>query len=125
MRANHFLMLSVFLLGPFYFSAQHGASPSPSVQKYVRVNALKVALEHARDRRHRTSALEDQNAVIEKGKITARRQVWTSPQPRGQREEKILATAEDSRSLALVLRDCILQVFPRLFPSDRPHPAVR
>src|ERR1700678_3768384 len=38
---------------------------------------------------------------------------------------EILISAEDWRSLALVRRDCILQVFPRLFPSGRPHPAVR
>jgi hypothetical protein len=40
-------------------------------------------------------------------------------------EAEILVTAEDLRSLALVLRDCILQVFPRLFPSGRLRPAVR
>ena len=39
-------------------------------------------------------------------------------------EEEILVTAEDLRSLALVLRDCILQVFPRLFPFGRLRPAV-
>ncbi len=40
-------------------------------------------------------------------------------------EKKISVIAEDSRLLALVPRDCILQVFPRLFPSGRLRPAVR
>jgi hypothetical protein len=38
---------------------------------------------------------------------------------------EILITAKDSGSLELVLHDCILQVFPRLFPSSHLRPAVR
>jgi imidazolonepropionase-like amidohydrolase len=72
MRANHFLILSVFLFVPFCVSAQQGASLSPPVQKYVRVNAPKVVLEHVRVIDGTGGPpVEDQNLVIEGGKITA------------------------------------------------------
>jgi hypothetical protein len=39
--------------------------------------------------------------------------------------KQILFIAEDSGSLAPVLSDCILQVFPQLFSSVCRHPAAR
>ena len=71
MRVNRFL-ICVFLLFPFCANAQQIVSLSPVVQKYVRVNAPKVVLEHVRVI-DGTGGLpiEDRNLVIERGKITA------------------------------------------------------
>ena len=71
MRVNLFL-ICVFLLFPFCANAQQIVSLSPVVQKYVRVNAPKVVLEHVRVI-DGTGGLpiEDRNLVIERGKITA------------------------------------------------------
>src|ERR1700719_3434141 len=72
MRVSRFLSLSVLLLLSFYTKGQQAVSLSPAVQKYVRVNAPRVVLEHVRviDGTGRPP-LEDQNVVIERGKITA------------------------------------------------------
>ncbi len=71
MRVNRFLIY-VFLLLPFCANAQQTASLSPLVQKYVRVNAPKIVLEHARVIDGTGGApVEDRNIVIERGKITA------------------------------------------------------
>ena len=72
MRVSRFLSLSVLLLLSFYTKGQQAVSLSPAVQKYVRVNAPRVILEHVRviDGTGRPT-LEDQNVVIEHGKITA------------------------------------------------------
>ena len=72
MRFHHFLILSVILALPLCANAQESASLSPPVQKYVRVKGPKVVLEHVRviDGTGR-QPLEDQNVVIERGKITA------------------------------------------------------
>jgi imidazolonepropionase-like amidohydrolase len=66
------LTLSAFLILPLYISAQPGSSLSPTVQKYVRVNTPRVMLEHVRviDGTGR-APVEDQNVVIEGGKIVA------------------------------------------------------
>jgi imidazolonepropionase-like amidohydrolase len=72
MHFHRFLMLSVFLALPWWANAQEAASLSPPVQKYVRVNAPKVVLAHVRvidGAGH--PPVEDQNVVIERGKITA------------------------------------------------------
>src|SRR5580693_10250148 len=71
MRVNRLLILSVFLLLPFHASAQQPAT-SPTVQKYVRVNAPRVVLEHVRviDGSGQPS-VEDQNIIIEHGKIAS------------------------------------------------------
>src|SRR5271170_3809337 len=71
MRVRHLLTLSLFLL-PVYISAQQSTSLFPPVQKYVRVNRSKIVLEHVRviDGTGRPS-VDDQNVVIEQGKITA------------------------------------------------------
>jgi hypothetical protein len=60
-----------FLLHPSVY-AQQVVSLSPLVQKYIRVNAPKVVLEHVRviDGTGRPP-VEDQNVVIEQGKITS------------------------------------------------------
>jgi imidazolonepropionase-like amidohydrolase len=72
MRFHRFLILSVVLVLPLRANAQEAASLSPPLQKYVRVNAPKVVLEHVRviDGTGRPP-VEDQNVVIERGKITA------------------------------------------------------
>jgi imidazolonepropionase-like amidohydrolase len=72
MRLNRRLTLYVFVYFSFYANAQQTASLSPTVQKYARVNAARVVLEHVRviDGTGRAS-VEDQNVVIEHGKITA------------------------------------------------------
>jgi len=73
MRVCRVLILSTF---PLYMLAsvngQQAASLSPLVQKYVRVNAPRVVLEHVRviDGTGQP-AVEDRNVVIERGKITA------------------------------------------------------
>jgi imidazolonepropionase-like amidohydrolase len=71
MRVRHFLTLSLLLL-PGYISAQQSASLSPPVQKYVRVGTARTVLDHVRivDGTGRPS-VDDQNVVIEQGKITA------------------------------------------------------
>jgi imidazolonepropionase-like amidohydrolase len=72
MRFNRFLILFAFLSLPLWANAQQAASLSPLVQKYVRVNTPRVVLEHVRviDGTGRPP-VEDQNVVIEQGKITA------------------------------------------------------
>src|ERR1700674_4988429 len=72
MRFNRFLILFAFLPLPLCANAQQAASLSPLVQKYVRVNTPRVVLEHVRviDGTGRPP-VEDQNVVIEQGKITA------------------------------------------------------
>jgi imidazolonepropionase-like amidohydrolase len=73
MRERRFLILYAlpFLLLPSVY-AQQAASLSPLVQKYVRVSAPKVVLEHVRviDGTGQP-AVGDRNVVIERGKITA------------------------------------------------------
>lgn len=72
MRLNRLLILFVFITLSFYIRAQQPASLSPAVQKYVRVNAPKVVLQHVRVIDGTGQApLENQNVVIEQGKITA------------------------------------------------------
>lgn len=72
MRLYRLSILLVFLILSFYIKAQQPASLSPAVQKYVRVNAPKVVLEHVRviDGTGRPP-LENQNVIIEGGTITA------------------------------------------------------
>src|SRR6202158_1386785 len=72
MRFNRFLILFAFLSLPLWANAHQPASLSPLVQKYVRVNTPRVVLEHVRviDGTGRPP-VEDQNVVIEQGKITA------------------------------------------------------
>jgi imidazolonepropionase-like amidohydrolase len=84
MRISRLLILPLFLLFPFYVNAQQAASLSPPVQKYVRVNAPKVVLQHVRviDGTGRTP-LEDQNVVIEQGKITTLRAGSDTPSADG------------------------------------------
>ncbi len=72
MRFRRLLILCVFVILSFYTRAQQPASLSPTVQKYVRVNAPRVVLEHVRVIDGTGQApLENQNVVIEGGKITA------------------------------------------------------
>jgi len=70
MRIVRFLILSAFLALPSWANAQ--ASLSPPVLKYVRVNSPRVVLQHVRviDGTGRPP-VEDQNVVLESGKITA------------------------------------------------------
>jgi imidazolonepropionase-like amidohydrolase len=73
MCVRRFLILYAFtLLVLPSVDGQQATSLSPLVQKYVRVNAPKVVLEHVRviDGTGQP-ALEDRNVVIERGKITA------------------------------------------------------
>jgi hypothetical protein len=72
MRISCFLTFCAFLPFTSSVNAQQAAALSPPVQKYVRVNASKVVLEHVRviDGTGRP-AVEDQNVVIERGRITA------------------------------------------------------
>lgn len=72
MRLSRFFIVYAFVYLSFYADAQQATPLSPTVQKYVRVNAARVVLEHVRviDGTGRGS-VEDQNVVIEKGKITA------------------------------------------------------
>ena len=71
MRPNKLLFTAVFLFTSLQLSAQQ-APLSPEVQKYVRVNAQKVVLEHVRviDGTGKPP-VEDQNVVIQGGKISA------------------------------------------------------
>jgi len=71
MRINLLLTAVSLLLCPF-FSRSQQVTLSPATQKYVRVNTPTTILEHVRviDGTGR-SAVEDQNVVIENGKITA------------------------------------------------------
>jgi imidazolonepropionase-like amidohydrolase len=73
MRVSRLLILPVCLF-TFFANAQKPVALSPLVQKYVRVNAPKVVLEHVRviDGTGRPP-IEDQNLLIEGGKITALR----------------------------------------------------
>jgi len=72
MRVSRLSILSVLLLLPFYIRAQQANLLSPPVQKYVRVNAARIVLAHVRviDGTGQPP-VEDQNVVIERGKITA------------------------------------------------------
>ena len=73
MRVSRFLILCALqlplLLGIY---GQQAASLSPTVQKYVRVNTSRVVLQHVRviDGTGRPP-VEDQNLIIEQGKITS------------------------------------------------------
>jgi imidazolonepropionase-like amidohydrolase len=68
----HRLLLYAFLLVPLFANAQQAASLSPVVQKYVRVNAPKVVLEHVRVIDGTGGPpTEDRNVIIERGKVTA------------------------------------------------------
>lgn len=73
MRVSRFLIMFLFqlFLLPDIF-AQQAASLSPPVQKYVRVNTPRVVLQHLRviDGTGRPP-VEDQNLIIEQGKITS------------------------------------------------------
>jgi len=71
MRLNLLLTAVSLLLCPFFSHSQQ-VTLSPATQKYVRVNTPTTILEHVRvmDGTGR-SAVEDQNVVIENGKITA------------------------------------------------------
>ena len=72
MRLNRLSILFVLGLLSFFSRAQQPESLPPAVQKYVRVNAPKVVLEHVRVIDGTGQApLENQNVVIEAGKITA------------------------------------------------------
>jgi imidazolonepropionase-like amidohydrolase len=70
MRFRHFLILSVCLALSLWANPQ--VLLSPPVLKYLRVNSPKVVLEHVRviDGTGRPP-VEDQNVIIERGKITA------------------------------------------------------
>jgi imidazolonepropionase-like amidohydrolase len=72
MRVNRLLIFSVFLLLSFQVNAQQPTKLSPIVQKYVRVGSPRVVLEHVRviDGTGQPP-VEDQNVVVEQGKITA------------------------------------------------------
>jgi hypothetical protein len=72
MRFHRFLILPVFLALSWWGHAQVAASLSPSVAKYVRVNEPRVVLQHVRviDGTGR-APVDDQNIIIERGKITA------------------------------------------------------
>src|SRR5579863_5911559 len=72
MRLKCCLTLCTFALLSLYSRAQQSASLSPTVQKYVRVNAPKVVLAHVRVIDGTGQApIENQNVTIEAGKITA------------------------------------------------------
>src|ERR1700722_6170402 len=72
MRRRLLLMCHTFLLIPVFLGAQQAATLSPLVQKYVRVAAPRVILEHVRIIDGTGAApAEDRNIVIEQGKITA------------------------------------------------------
>ena len=72
MRFSRSLILSMMLLLSLCANAQQPATLSATVQKYVRVSTPKVVLEHVRviDGTGRPP-VEDQNVIIEGGKITA------------------------------------------------------
>lgn len=72
MRRSHFLFLGVMFFATLLISQAQQVSLAPAVEKYVRVNAQKVVLEHVRiiDGTGKP-AVDDQNVVIEGGKITA------------------------------------------------------
>ena len=71
MRIPYFFIISPLVLFTSSIHSQQVAPLSPSVRKYVRVNTPKVVLEHVRviDGTGRPP-MEDQDVVIEKGKIT-------------------------------------------------------
>ncbi|HXM64895.1 MAG TPA: amidohydrolase family protein [Terriglobales bacterium] len=72
MRVNCLRILLILLLLSFPVAAQQSATLSPTVQKYVRVNTPRVVLEHVRliDGTGQPP-VDDQNVVIENGKIIA------------------------------------------------------
>src|SRR5277367_4049810 len=71
MLSNRFLIVPALLLS-FCANAQQTTSPSPTVQKYVRVNTPRIVLEHVRVIDGAGGPpLEDRNVVIEAGKIAA------------------------------------------------------
>jgi imidazolonepropionase-like amidohydrolase len=113
MRTSHFLILSVFLLLSICANAQQSALLSPPVQKYVRVNASKVVLEHVRviDGTGRPP-VEDQNVVIEQGKITALRAGSDTPAADG-------ATVLDLRGYTVI--PGIVGMHNHLFYVARPN----
>ena len=85
MRVCRVLILSTFpLLMLARVNGQQGASLSPLVLKYVRVNAPRVVLEHVRviDGTGQP-AVEDRNVVIERGLITAVDAGSDTPTPDG------------------------------------------
>ena len=72
MRISRISTFCVFLLFTFSLNAQQADSLSALVQKYVRVTTPKVVLEHVRvidGAGH--PPVEDQNVVIERGKVTS------------------------------------------------------
>ncbi len=72
MRISRISTFCVFLLFTFSLNAQQPDSLSALVQKYVRVTTPKVVLEHVRvidGAGH--PPVEDQNVVIERGKVTS------------------------------------------------------
>ena len=72
MRFRRLPIICVFLILSCYIKAQQPVSLSPAVQKYVRVSAPRVVLEHVRiiDGTGQPP-LENQNVIIEGGKISA------------------------------------------------------
>src|ERR1700678_712999 len=72
MRVNCLRILLILLLLSFPVAAQQSATLSPAVQKYVRVNTPRVVLDHVRliDGTGQPP-VDDQNVVIENGKIIA------------------------------------------------------
>jgi imidazolonepropionase-like amidohydrolase len=72
MRVNRLPISMLFSLLSFCASAQQPTTLSPTIQKYVRVNSPRVVLEHVRviDGTGQPP-VEDQNVVVEQGKITA------------------------------------------------------
>jgi imidazolonepropionase-like amidohydrolase len=72
MRSSWLLVCALSFLLAAFTNAQESGTLAPPVQKYVRVNAPKVILEHVRviDGTGRPP-MEDRNVVIEREKITA------------------------------------------------------
>src|SRR5256885_7292768 len=69
MRMKNLVFAAIFICTSLFLSAQQGAL-SPAVQKYVKVTAQKIVLEHVRviDGTGKPAA-DDQNIVIQGGKI--------------------------------------------------------
>jgi imidazolonepropionase-like amidohydrolase len=78
------ILFCVFVFFASTISAQQAPSLSPLVQKYVRVSAPKIVLEHVRliDGTGKP-AVEDQNVIIEAGKIVAVQAGSDSPPSEG------------------------------------------
>ena len=70
MRLARLACLVVIAIAPLHVRAQSGSALSPDLQKYVRVQAPRIVLTHVRviDGTG-AAAVEDQNIVIEGGKI--------------------------------------------------------